>query len=179
MSGPGEYKPIVDQGILQILEERPLPPAPVVSLDSLSTGEYDGQWIAIEGTVRSAVLQDGALSLIVNAGRWQINTVTDAAPKEKFVRLIGARVRIRVTGGALVNKRRQAVFLAVYAPSIDSIQVLKPAPSDAFSLPLTPIMRIVDFAPGATPDDLIRVHGVVTARWGRSVFIHDGAQGAA
>ena len=177
-SGPGEYKPIVDQAVLQIVEERPLPPAPVVNLDRLSTGEYDGQWIAIEGTVRSAALQDGTLSLIVNAGRWQIDAVTVAAPKEKFERLIGARVRVSAAGGALVNKRRQAVFLAVYAPSIESIQVLKPAPSDPFSLPLTPIMRIVDFTPGSTPDDLIRVHGVVIARWGRSVFIHDGSQGA-
>jgi len=177
-SGPGEYMPIVDQATLQIVEERPLPPARVVNLDRLSTGEYDGQWIAIEGIVRSAVVQDGALSLIVNAGHWQINAVTVAAPRESFERLIGARVRVSAAGGALVNKRRQAVFLAVYAPSIDSIQVLKPTPSDPFSLPLTPIMRIVDYTPETTPDDLIRVHGVVTARWGRTVFIHDGSQGA-
>jgi diguanylate cyclase (GGDEF)-like protein len=177
ISGGGEYKPVVDQAVLRIVGERPLPPSWVVSLDRLATGEYDGQWIAIEGTVRSAVLQDGKLSLIVNAGRWQINAVTVPAPKERFERLVGARVRISATGGALVNKRRQAVFLALYVPSIDSIQILKPAPSDPFSLPLTPIMRVVDFTPGTTPDDLVRVHGVVTARLGRSVFIQDGTQG--
>lgn len=177
VSGPGEYKPIVDQGILHIVGERPLPPAPDVSLDRISTGEYDGQWIAFEGTVRSVTRRDGALSLIVTSGRWQINAVTALAPEEKYQGLIGARVRISATGGALVNKRRQAVFLAVYAPSIDSIQVLKPAPRDPFSLPLTSITRLVDFAPGTAADDLIRIHGVVTAHWGRSVFLHDGAQG--
>jgi diguanylate cyclase (GGDEF)-like protein len=177
VSGPGEYKPIVDQAILRIVGEEPLPPAPVVSLDRLSTGEYDGQWIAMEGTVRSAALENGALSFIVNSGRWQINAFTVPAPPEKFERLIGARVRISGSGGVLVNKRRQAVFVAAYTPSIDSMQVLRPAPPDPFSVPLTPIMRLLDFAPGTTPDDLIRVRGVVTARWGRNVFIHDGTQG--
>jgi diguanylate cyclase (GGDEF)-like protein len=178
VTGPGEYRPIVDQAALRILGEGPLPPAQDVSLDRLSTGEYDGQWIAFEGTVRSASPRDRALSLIVTSGRWQINAMTPSAPKVKFERLIGARVRMSATGGALVNKRRQAVFLAVYAPSIDSIEVLKPAPSDPFSLPLTPIMRVFDFAPGTTADDLIRIHGVVTARWGRNVFIQEGAQSA-
>ena len=177
VTDPGGYKPIVDQATLRIVGEQPLPPAPVVNLDRLSTGEYDGQWIGIEGTVRSAVLQGGILSLILNSGRWQINVVTDPAPREKFERLIGARVRIGATGGGLVNKRRQAVFLAVYTPSIDSFQVLKPPVSDPFSLPLTPIGRLLDFQSGPNPDDRIRIRGVVTARWGRSVFMQDGSQG--
>jgi len=178
VTGPGEYKPVVDQAILHIVGERPLPPAWDVSLDRLSTGEYDGQWIAFEGTVRSVTPRDGELSMIVTSGRWQINTVTVPAPPERYERLIGARVRISATGGALLNKRRQAVFLAVYAPSIDSIQVLSPAPADPFSLPLTSITRLVDFAPGTHADDLIRIRGVVTGRWGRSVFIRDDAEGA-
>jgi diguanylate cyclase (GGDEF)-like protein len=178
VTGPGEYKPVVDQAILHIVGERPLPPAWDVSLDRLSTGEYDGQWIAFEGTVRSVTPRDGELSMIVTSGRWQINTVTVPAPPERYERLIGARVRISATGGALLNKRRQAVFLAVYAPSIDSIQVLLPAPADPFSLPLTSITRLVDFAPGTHADDLIRIRGVVTGRWGRSVFIRDDAEGA-
>lgn len=178
VTGPGEYKPVVDQAILHIVGERPLPPAWDVSLDRLSTGEYDGQWIAFEGTVRSVTPRDGQLSMIVTSGRWQINTVTVPAPPERYERLIGARVRISATGGALLNKRRQAVFLAVYAPSIDSIQVLSPAPADPFSLPLTSITRLVDFAPGTHADDLIRIRGVVTGRWGRSVFIRDDAEGA-
>jgi diguanylate cyclase (GGDEF)-like protein len=177
VSGPGSYKPVVDEAVLRIVGEQPLPPAPIVNLDRLSIGDYDGQWFAIEGTVHSAVLQNGGLSLIVNSGRWQINAITVAAPKEKFERLIGARVRIGATGGALVNTRRQAVFLAVYAPSIDNIQVLRPPVSDPFSLPLTPISRLLDFQRGPNPDDLIRIRGVVSARLGRSVFIQDGAQG--
>ena len=177
-SGPGEYQPIVDMATLHIVGERPLPPAPNVSLGRLSKGDYDGQWVAFEGTVRSAVLRDGVVSWIVMSGGWQINVMTAPAPKEKFERLIGARVRISATGGALINKRRQAVALAVYAPSIDSIKVVKPAPSDPFSLPLTPIMRVFDFAHGTNQDDPIRIRGVVTGRWGQSVFLNDGFQSA-
>ncbi len=178
VSGPGEFQPIVNQATLHIVGQRPLPPAPEVSLDRLSTGEYDGQWVAFEGTIRSAVLRDQVVSWIVVSGHWQINAMTAPAPKEKFERLIGARVRISATGGALVNKRRQAVALAVYAPSVNSIKVLKPAPKDPFSLPLTPIMRVFDIAHGTTQDDPIRIHGVVTARLGQSVYLHDGVQGA-
>jgi hypothetical protein len=82
VSGSGEFAPIVDQSTLEIVGERPVPPARMASLDHLSTGIEDGQWIAFEGTVRSAEIRDSMLSLVVGSGRWQVEVMTTPANRE-------------------------------------------------------------------------------------------------
>jgi diguanylate cyclase (GGDEF)-like protein len=177
VTGPGEYAPVVDQSTLRILGERPLPPAREVSLETISTGVEDGQWVSFEGIVRSVVVGDPMLTLTVVAGRWQIEVNTPAG-KADYSRLIDARVRIRGAAGPVFNHRRQLIGVNSYTPSLDYIQVLDPAPIDPFSLPLRQLKNVFEYTPGATPNRLIRVRGVVTARWGQTVFIYDGDQGA-
>jgi len=53
VSGPGDFAPVVDRALLRVVGEGTVPPA-ARRLDRLSTGVEDGQWIEIEGTVRSA-----------------------------------------------------------------------------------------------------------------------------
>ncbi len=173
----GEYAPIIDQGSLKILGEKPVPQARLVSLDQISTGAEDGQWIEFEGTVRSATLRDSMVSMIVASGRLQIEVMTPPDGRD-FCPLIHARVRIRGTVGPIFNQRHQLVAVNVYAPSLKTVQVLQPAPKDIFSLPLKPVSGVFEYSPGAGSDHLVRIRGVVTARWGKTVFISDGVQGA-
>jgi len=176
VTGPGEYAPVVDQSTLRILGERPLPPAQEVTLETISTGVEDGQWISFEGTVRSVVLGD-MLALTVVSGRWQI-VVNTPPGKSDYRGLIDARVRIRGAAGPVFNQRRQLIAVSAYAPSLDYIQILQPAPTDPFSLPLKRLRNIFEYTPGARLDHLVRIRGIVTARWGQTVFIYDGDQGA-
>jgi diguanylate cyclase (GGDEF)-like protein len=177
VTGPGEFAPIVDQSSLRILGDRPLPPARPVSLDRLSTGVEDGQWVAFEGTVRSVVPRDSMMALGVVAGRWQIEVMTPADGKN-FCHLIDARVRIRGAAGPVFNQRHQLIGVNVYSPNLDNIQLLQPAPIDPFSLPLKQVRNVFEYTPGVRPDHLVRIRGVVSARWGQTVFINDGTQGA-
>jgi signal transduction histidine kinase/CheY-like chemotaxis protein/HPt (histidine-containing phosphotransfer) domain-containing protein len=178
VSGSGEFAPIVDQSTLEIVGERPVPPARMASLDHLSTGIEDGQWIAFEGTVRSAEIRDSMLSLVVGSGRWQVEVMTTPANREAYTRLVDARVQVRGTAGPIFNQRHQLVGVNVYSPSLENIQVLRTAPKDLFSLPLRQVRDLFEYTPGADPDGLARIHGVVVARWGKTVFITDGTQGA-
>jgi len=177
VTGPGEYAPVVDQSTLRILGERPLPPAREVGLDRISTGVEDGQWVSFEGTVRSVRPGDPMLALTIVSGRWQIEVNTPPG-KTDYRRLIDARVRIRGAAGPVFNQRRQLLGVSAYAPNLDYIQVLEPAPADPFSLPLKKLKNVFEYTPGARPDHLVRIRGVVTARWGQTVFIYDGDQGA-
>jgi hypothetical protein len=54
VTGPGEFKPIVNQATMRIVGEAPLPPARDAKLDDFAAGAYDGQWFALEGTVRGS-----------------------------------------------------------------------------------------------------------------------------
>jgi diguanylate cyclase (GGDEF)-like protein len=177
VTGPGEYAPVVDQSTLRILGEKPLPPAQEVGLDRISTGVEDGQWISFEGTVRSVRLGDPMLAMEVVSGRWQI-VVNTPPGKNDYRRLIDARVRIRGAAGPVFNQRRQLIGVSAYAPNLDYIQILQPAPADPFSLPLKQLRSVFEYTPGVRPDHLVRIRGVVSARWGQTVFIYDGNQGA-
>ncbi len=177
VTGTGEFAPIIDQSTLQVLGEKPLPPARLVSLDHLSTGVEDGQWIAFEGTVRSATFRDSMLQLIIAAGRLQVEVMTEPGQKQ-FQRLIDARVRVLGAAGPILNQRRQLIGTNVYTPGLNDIVVLQPAPIDPFSLPIVPVRRVFEYKPGTGSDHLVRIRGVVEARWGQTVYVNDGAQGA-
>jgi diguanylate cyclase (GGDEF)-like protein len=177
VTGPGEYAPVVDQSTLRILGEKPLPPTREVSLETISTGVEDGQWISFEGTVRSVGFGDSMLALTVVSGRWQI-VVNTPPGKTAANGLIDARVRIRGAAGPVFNQRRQLIAVGAYAPNLDYIQILRPAPADPFSLPLKQLRNVFEYSPGASWDHLVRLRGIVSARSGQTVFIYDGTQGA-
>jgi signal transduction histidine kinase/CheY-like chemotaxis protein len=178
VTGAGEYAPIVDQGTLTVLGERALPPAQPISLGRLSTGSEDGQWISFEGTVRSAEIRDSMLCLIVGSGRLQVEVKTFAESEQRYSRLIDAKVRVRGGVGPVFNQRRQLIDVNVYSPGLDYIDVLEAAAPDPFLLPITKVRDIFGYIPGSSLDHRVRIHGIVEARWGLSVFITDGVQGA-
>jgi diguanylate cyclase (GGDEF)-like protein len=177
VTGPADYAPVVDQATLRILGESPIPPARPVSLDRLSTGVEDGQWVSFEGTVRSVLHRESMLDIEVASGRFQVEVMTPPG-KQDSGGLINARVRVSAAAGPVFNQRRQLIGISAYSPSSDSIQIIQPAPIDPFSIPSRPVSRVFEYIPGDTPDHLVRIRGVVTARLGPTVFISDGVQGA-
>ncbi|MGA2119368.1 MAG: hypothetical protein ABSH56_32045 [Bryobacteraceae bacterium] len=178
VTGPGEFAPIIDEGTLRVLGQGAIPPARQVSLDRLSTGVEDGQWVAFEGTVRSAEIRDSMRVRLVASGRSQVEVMTPIDDRKEYSELIGARVRVRGTVGPVLNQRRQLIAVNVYSPGSDAIQVLEPAPADAFSLPERKLRDLFEYVPGAGLDRQVRIHALVTARWGYAIFVTDGIQGA-
>ncbi|MGO9273685.1 MAG: response regulator [Terriglobia bacterium] len=179
VSGPGEYSPVVDEALLRVVGEGTVPRPRHVSLDRLSTGVEDGQWVEIEGTVRSADTSNTMLTLVVTSGQLQVEVMTPRYNRTQYLRLIDARVRVRGAAGPVFNQRRQLIGVNMYTPSLDEVQVLEPAPADPFALPVTAVRNVFEYTPNARPDHRIRIRGVVTALWpGKVVFITDGIQGA-
>lgn len=179
VTGPGEFTPIVDRAVLRVIGKGTVPFAKHVSLDRISTGVEDGQWIEIEGTVRSADTNNKMLTLVVASGQMQIKVMTPNNGKGRYLELIDARVRIRGTPGPVFNNRGQLIDVNVYTPGLDEVRVQEPAPADPFTLPVKTVRNIFEYTPGLSPDHRIRIRGVVTARWpGEAFFITDGNQGA-
>ncbi len=175
VTGLGEYAPIVDQSTIKALGEAPLPTARPVSLDHLSTGVDDGQWVSFEGTVRSAEVRESMLVLVVASGQLRVEVKTDQFRREDSRKLIDALVRVRGAIGPIFNQRLQLVGITVYTPSLKQVEVLEPAPRDPFLLPLKQVRNVFEYSPGGTPNHRLRLHGVVTARWGKTIFITDGS----
>ena len=183
VTAPGEFAPIVDQATLRVLGRGAIPAARQVSFDRLTTGTEDGQWVTFEGTVRAAEvraaeMRDSMLALVVASGRLQLEVMIPEPKGQEYSRLIGARVRVSGTVGPIFNKRRQLIGVTVYSPGLESIQIVEPAPADPFSLPATRLADIFEYNPRAGLDRQVRIHAVVTARLGDTVFVTDGTQGA-
>jgi diguanylate cyclase (GGDEF)-like protein len=179
VTGPGEYSPVIDQANLRVIGEGAVPVARHVSLDRLSTGVDDGQWVEIDGTVQAADTSNTMLTLVVASGKLQLKVMTPRFSEEQYLRLIDARVSIRGTVGPVFNERHQLIDVNMYTPDLNDIRVLEPAPADPFALPLKTVRGISEYTPGVSPDHRVRIRGTVTGLWpGGEFFITDGVQGA-
>jgi diguanylate cyclase (GGDEF)-like protein len=177
VTGPGEFAPIVDQGVLRVLGEGKIPSARPVSLDRVSTGVEDGQWVELEGVVRSADISKGMLTFSLTSGRVQVDVITPDDGALRYLSLIDAKVRVRATAGPVFNRRRQLIGINLYTSSLREVRVLEAAP-DPFALPVKAVREVFEYTPGASPDHRVRIRGVVTGRLGNAFFLTDGVQGA-
>ena len=178
VTGTGEFAPVIDQAVFRNLGEEALPPARHVSLDRLSTGTEDGQWIAIEGTVRAVENRSDMLTLAVASGQNRVEVQLPRGEEEACRRLIDAGVQVQGAAGPLFNRRRQLVGARLYTPGLEQIRILQPAPADPFSLPIRKVRDLFGYTPGTAPDHRVRLQGVVAGRWNNVLFISDGVQSA-
>ena len=174
---PGHFSPPVESSAVRVIGEAPFPAARRVSLDYLSTGAEDAQWVETEGTVRTVAAKNGALSLILAYGAVRVEVLLTAGSQAEAQHLIGAKVRVRGAAGTFFNHRRQMIGVVLYVPSLAEIGVLQAAPNDPFALPVRPIADLVRFSPGWDPMRRVRIRGTVMAAWpGKSMFVNDGGQ---
>jgi diguanylate cyclase (GGDEF)-like protein len=182
VSGPGDVEPVLLHPRFRILGNKRLPEAPLIGFDRLSTDFYDSQWVAIEGIVRSvrrpqevtyyaghAASSSANLIVTVASGQDLMDVITLDPQGGDHSNLIDARVRLRAACGTRFNQRKQIIGVHLYMPDISYIQVLEPAPSDPFSLPLSEtsdVMRASQHERGHR----VHVRGVVTSTWGPLQF---------
>ncbi len=180
VTGPGDYAPVVVASHIRVLGESSLPVARPSSLEHLSTGSEDGQWVTISGTVRSAVPSNGGFCSVTVAAGWSRLDIIIAAPADfaNVQRLIDAKVAITGVTGPVFNQRRKMVGVNVYTPGLDYIRVLEPAPADPFSIPIRPLGDLLKYIPGRQPDHRVHIKGVLAAQWkGEGLFLTDRHQG--
>lgn len=152
-----------------------LPKARRVSMEHLSTGKEDAQWVEIEGTVRSARQRGSRVTLHLASGwsRMEVELLDEDVTEAR--RFLGARVRVTGAAAPVFNQRWQVTGVNLYAPGLGALQKLSAI--DPFSLPVRPLNRLREYGPESTFDDPVHTQGVVTAIWpGKAVFLTDGTQ---
>ena len=182
LSGPGDVEPVLMHPHFRILGHAPLPDAPLIGFDRLSTDFYDSQWVAIEGIVRAvrrpsqvtyyaghAASTSANLILTLASGQDSMDVITLDPSNRDYSNLIDATVRLRAACGTRFNQRKQIMGVHLYMPDISYVQVLEPAPADPFSLPVSgtaDVMRASQHERGHR----VHVRGVVTNTWGSMQF---------
>jgi signal transduction histidine kinase/CheY-like chemotaxis protein len=179
LTGSGNVEPVLMKPSFHVLGHAPLPPAPLLSFDILSTDHYDSRWIAVEGVVRAIRRAQGTTSYAGHAASSSANLILTLAMGQDFIRvitknaddrdtqpLIDAKVRLRAACGTSFNQRNQITGIHLYMPDISYVQVLEPAVADPFALPVADAASVMRVGKGHR----VHIQGVVTSTWGPRQF---------
>ncbi len=157
------------------------PPEPErVTYDDVANGSLDGQWVRMEGVVRSFVQQAEGNVLVMDvatpkgAFKVRVPDYRDLFP----MYLVDAKVRFDGVCGAAFNSRQQLVSIHLMMPSLKDLKVLEPPPSDPFAIPATPIADVRRFSADLSDEHRVKVLGTVTAHFPQQgIYVTDGSAG--
>jgi signal transduction histidine kinase len=179
VTGRGLYSPVVEASTIRKLGRAALPRPTKVNFKQLSTGDYDAQYITLTGLVRSAGLRP---NFAKSQSFWMKIGMSDGMVFAAFPgdcadagsKLIGAVVQLTGAGSSAKNQNMQITIPALMMSGMEGVTVLRPPPADLFSLPLTPIGRLMQFRSGTDYYHRVRVAGTVTYyKPGESLILED------
>jgi PAS domain S-box-containing protein len=170
----GGFAPVIIHPRIEVLGRGELPLAQLVDPEVAPSGTYDSEWVEIEGLVRPIQQSEmGYLfSLITPVGRVgaiMVNAEDEAAWRS----LVDARVRARGVFATSFTSDRVLVGYRIFIDSPASVEIVRPAPSDAASIPLKAISDLLRFVSGDHEGRRERVHGIVTRRTASMLYIED------
>ena len=163
---------------LSVLDPAAAPPTPEVSPRDLRSGRFDNRLVQICGEVRQTFRDEIDpkyihLTLTGDGVTCQVTCCDDKSSADDMRRLVGAEVRVTGAYFSAISGLRELFGKAVNALSPAAIHVMRPAPSDPFSVPP------VDTATPTSPDEVatlgrLRSTGRVIAVWQkRNMLIRD------
>lgn len=120
----------IDSLRVDILGETSLPPPTPHSISQLSVQRLNGDWVEVQGVIRSAQMEADRLVLTLDDGTAQVPVQVRTPPDSSFESLIGARVEMQGAVGALWNSREQQVTgVRLQVPSLSQVTITRPAGS--------------------------------------------------
>jgi signal transduction histidine kinase len=173
----GDFVPIVDHPRVRTLGHGPLPLPRALGPEQLVAGEEDGQWVSVEGIVRSVTERRYFAEIYVSTGgfvRFPVEVPLDEVSAAR--ELIDARVRVRGVRGSRFNSGRQLAEVALVTSGLEMVTVLKPPPRLS-SIPLLPVRALLQFVPGQRWEHQVRARGTVTYTSEGELYIRDETGG--
>lgn len=182
VSDPGEFAPRVVLSKVRVLGQGQIPPPNRVTYADMLMGQLDGQWVELEGCLRSCVYlkqampsrRDGMLAELATGGGRLPLEVFDHGVSPDWV---DGMVQVRGICFHRFNQKRQFYQMYLCVPEGESAVLIMPPPSLA-SLPTKRVATLLQFPSLGSVGHRVRVTGVVTY-WhpGEFLYIFDGERG--
>jgi len=179
----GSFRPIVIADSVTLVRHGTPPTPEPATFEELIRAQHDSMRVTVHAVVRAADLvvsatapvRSARLQLLTDAGHFEANL--DCDDVNALQDLLDAEVEITgVAAGKFDNKMQQA-GVVLYVSSLADIEVLKRAGANPWSLPVTPMDRVlVDYhMRDLTPR--IRVQGIITYyEPGAAIVLEDGSK---
>jgi len=174
------FSPYISKPTWKVVGSATAPKPLSLTYDEAATGSFDGQWVQMEGVVRSFVQQVEGSVLVIDVAtptgifKVRIPDYHDSFPLE----LVDAKVRFTGVNGAAFNSRNQLVAIHLLMPSLKNLEVLDAAPKDPFAAPAIPIAQVRHFSADLSDEHRVKVVGTVTARFpNQGIYMTDESGG--
>jgi PAS domain S-box-containing protein len=158
-----DFAPQIGQPRWRVVGTGALPAAPRVAYGQMASTHQDGQWVEVQGIVRTAGIDPESKNLLLDIGM-EGGLITAQIPNFKLEdaqRLIDSEVLIRGNCGAVRNALNQQIGLMLYVPSLAQVRAMGPAPPEAFSQPPRPLAELQQFALDQPSGHRVHVRGIV------------------
>jgi diguanylate cyclase (GGDEF)-like protein len=162
----------------------PLPKPLQPSFEQMIRAETDCKLVTVRGVIRSADLEPDDptstlrftyLRMLVDGGPMEV--IVDSDDESALKGLLDAEVQITGAASGHFDNKMQMTGVLLHVQSLAGIKILKRAASDPWSLPVTPMDRIVT---GYRLNDFsqrMRVRGTITFyQPGAALVIQDGSR---
>jgi len=178
-TAPGSYAPIVIEESSRILGEAHIPEPEIVAYDQLASGQYDCQWVEVQGIIRSArEVPNTRRELVIAFGGGKVDVhIYNAAPMD-CRRLVDAEVTVCGAVGGRFNQKRQLVAPVLFVPSGSGVAIREAPLENPFAIEAQSVKTLLQFLPNQRSGHRVKVRGIVTHhQTGRTLFLRDGREG--
>ncbi len=162
------FRPYVDSHDIARIGHGPLPKAEPASYAQMISGETDCKFVTVRALVQSAVLVPDPrspvpttlLRMIVDGGQADAEVNND--DENALTDLVDAEVQITGTLSGHFDNKMQQTGILFHAQTLDQVKILKRAASDPWSLPISPMDRIIVGYRSVDRSLRARVRGTIT-----------------
>ncbi len=179
ITGPGDYAPVIDRPTFKRLGTAAPPPAKLFTVEELSSGRYDSQWLEARGIVRSVTTDESHLFLQLSGKSDNFRAVIpNYYARPPLTNLLFCRVKVTGVCGTDFNAKRQLVGIHISVPDPSFITMEERPSIDPFALPIRASDDLLRFSAGDLIDSRTRVKGEVTlVENSNEFFLQDGHGG--
>ena len=180
VTGPGEYAPVILPTSVKVVGAGKLPVAKPVTLEELVGGHDDSQMVEFSGIVRAVRFDKESQYFMIDfaKGGERFTAYTKQLPDGAGASLVDSTMKVRGVSSTMFNHQRQLFGVRLLVPKAEGLVVEKPAPANAFEMAANKINSLLQFTPGGTLGERVKVAGTVACgEPGSAIFIQDQAAG--
>ena len=176
------FRPLVIANSITLLHHG-APPKPLpATFDDLIRAGDDSTMVTVHAIVRAADLVasggtppvlSARLQLLTEGGHFEANV--NSNDDEALKSLLDSEVEITGAAAGKFDDKMQQTGVVLYVPSLDDIRILKHAAADPWTLPVTPMDRVLFLYHMNDLTPRVRIQGTITYyQPGSAIVLQDG-----
>jgi diguanylate cyclase (GGDEF)-like protein len=177
------FSPIVSADSVTLLGHGVVPKAEPASFDQMMRAETDGRMVTVRATIRAAdqklspeaPVSFSRLQLLMDGGYFTADVEGEDAIALQG--LLDADVELTGIASELFDSKMHHTGIHMYVQSLSYVKVIKRASSSPWSVPATPMDRVIDVYHSNDSTPRVLVHGTITYYLpGSTVVLQNGVK---